>query len=223
MEEGMPRPPQETTAWVASNIAQKTDVSGTEVTSPSTFRVNRKALPPFEVLVLSISEVTDFILTPLLATYPRVAFVVNVPKDGLWTQSGIAVARSRGLAFGGIGDLMSAISHKLEDVSEYKKSENAFVERGLSQHDHVSHFEQESDRVYMVFRFGLDPLRIVLLNEYELTAEHVRNARSRYGSFDVVLMTNPNGSATMEAKEAARGMRVPILPWRQFLGRLSSE
>jgi hypothetical protein len=213
MEGEMPRPPQETTAWVASIIAQKTDVSGTEVTSPSTFRVNRKALPPFEALVLSLSEVTDSIFTPLLAAYPHVAFVVNVPKDGLWAQSGIAAARSRGLAFG----------HKLEDVSEYKKSENAFVERGLSQHDHVSHFEQESDRVYMVFRFGLDPLRIVLLNEYELTAEHVRNARSRYGSFDIVLMTNPNGSATTEAKEAAKGMRVPILPWRQFLGRLSSE
>ena len=219
----MPRPPQETTDWVASIIVQKMDVSGADVTSPSTFRVDRKALPSFEVLVLSISQVTDSILTPLLATYPGVAFVVNVPKDGRWMQSGIAAVRSRGMAFGGVGDLMSAINHKLEDVSGYKKGENAFVERGLSQHDHVSHFEQESDRVYLVHRFGLDPLRIVLLNEYELTAEHVRDARSKYGSFDIILMTNPNGSATTEAKEAARGMRVPILPWRQFLGRLSSE
>jgi hypothetical protein len=218
----MPRPPQDTTAWVATKITQLTDVIGSTVTTPFTFRVERKDRPPFEVLVLSYPQVTDTVLNPLLAAAPHVSFVVNVPKDGVWTQSGIAVAGHHQCAFGGIAELMSAIHHKLDDVSEFVKKENAFVERGLLQHDSVSHFDQEYDRVYMVHRLGMKSLRVVLLNEYELTAEHVRTARTKYGPFHIVLMTNPNGTSTKDAKEAAKGMQIAILPWRQFLGRLSS-
>lgn len=218
----MPRPPQDTTAWVANNIARTTDVTGTTVTSPFTFRVERKNRPPFEVLVLSYPQVTDDVLNPLLAAAPPVSFVVNVPKDGVWVQSGIAAAHHHQCAFGGIAELMSAIYHKLDDVSEFVKKENAFVERGLLQHDRVSLFDQEYDRVYTVHRPGMKFLRVVLLNEYELTAEHVRTARTKYGPFDIVLMTNPNGTSTKDAKEAAKGMQIAILPWRQFLGRLGT-
>jgi hypothetical protein len=218
----MPRPPQDTTAWVANNIAQTTDVTGTTVTSPFTFRVERKDRTSFDVLVLSYPQVTDAILNPLLAAVPPVSFVVNVPKDGVWTQSGIAAARHHHCAFGGIAELMSAIYHKLEDISEFVKKENAFVERGLLQHDRVGHFDQECDRVYMVHRLGMESLRVVLLNEYELTVEHVRTARTKYGPFDIVLMTNPNGTSTKDAKETAKGMQIAILPWRQFLGRLGT-
>jgi len=218
----MPRPPQDTTAWVANNIAQTTDVTGTTVTSPFTFRVERKDRPPFEVLVLSYPQVTDAVLNPLLAAAPPVSFVVNVPKDSVWTQSGIAAAHHCQCAFGGIAELMSAIYNKLDDVSAFVKKENAFVERGLLQHDCVSSFDQEFDRAYMVHRLGMKSLRVVLLNEYELTAEHVRAARTRYGPFDIVLMTNPNGTPTKDAKEAAKGLQIAILPWRQFLGRLGT-
>jgi len=219
----MPRPPQETTAWVADRIAETTDATGTKVTSPFTFRVNRKDLPSFEVLVLSAAKVTDDILDPLLADAPSASFVVNVPKNGIWTESGIATARSHDCAFGGIGELMSALHQKLDDVSAFIKKENAFVERGLDQHDNVSHFDQEYDRVYMVHRPGMKSLRVVLLNEYELTAEHVRTARTNYGPFDIVLMTNPNGTATKDSLDTAKAMQVSILPWRRFLGRLGSR
>jgi len=219
----MPRSSEETTVWVAGNIAQMKGVAGTHVTSPNTFRVIRNEFPPFEVAVFSASEATAAILDPLLTVYPHVAFAVNVPKDSRWTKSGISSAREHGVAFGGIGELMSAISHKLEDVREYKKKENEFVERGLRQHDRVTYVEQEFDRVYQIYRSGLKTLRIVLLNEYELTAEHVRTALEKYGWFDIVLMTNPNGSPTSIAEQVARGMGIQILMWRQFLGRLNSE
>jgi hypothetical protein len=224
MESNVPRPPQDTTAWVADRIAETTDASSTKVTSPFTFRVNRKdRLPSFEVLVLSASRVTDDILDPLLEEARSASFVVNVPKNGIWTESGIATARNHDCAFGGIGELMSAIHQKLDDVSLFVKKENAFVERGLDQHDNVSHFDQEYDRVYTVHRPGMKSLRVVLLNEYELTAEHVRTARTSYGPFDIVLMTNPNGTPTKDALDTAKTMQVAILAWRQFLGRLGSR
>ena len=62
-----------------------------------------------------------------------------------------------------------------------------------------------------------------MLNEYELTADHIRTARDRYGSFDVVVNTNPNGSVTSAAAEAAKSMGVEILKWGPFFGRINKK
>jgi hypothetical protein len=116
---------------------------------------------------------------------------------------------------------MSAVSD--ENVREHVKREYVFVERGLIQHNRVSRLEREFDRVYLVHRTGLDPLRFVMLNEYELTADHIRSARSRYGAFDAVLMTNPNGEPTGDAEGVAKDIGVGIFKWREFLGRLNRK
>lgn len=216
----MPKPSQTTTSWVAANIAQMPQVTGTSVTSAATFRISRPVHPSFEVAVFSSAEVTSCILDPLLSMYPQIAFAVNVPKDAPWRPSGISSARDAGIGFGSIKDLMSAISQDLEDVREYKKKENQFVERGLGQHARVSHLVQESERSYTVHRSGLRPIRIVMLNEYELTAEHVRSAWEVHGSFSVLLKTNPNGSPTVNAKEVAKELGIQILSWSELWGRL---
>ena len=66
-------------------------------------------------------------------------------------------------------------------------------------------------------------LDVVLLNEYELAADHVRTARDRYGAFKDILITNPNGKATSSALEAAEFIGAHIYTWREFLGRLNKK
>jgi hypothetical protein len=190
-------------------------------TSPHTFRVDRPDLPSFEVLVFSSVSVTDDVLAPLLSSSPNVSIAVNVPKNAKWSRSGIATAAERNVAFGGMGDLMSAIGHKLWDIREFQKKENEFVERILRQHTSVSRIEQEADRAYRIFRTNGAALRIVLLNEYELTGDRVRAAVDEYGAFDIVLMTNPSGSATSDARSVSRELKIPLLTSRQLLGRLN--
>ena len=138
----------------------------------------------------------------------------------MWTGEAIHAATSRRVAFGGVRDLMSAVSD--EDVRSYIRSEYEFVERGLRQHNHVSGFEREADRLYLVHRHVHPSLRFVMLNEYELTADHVRTARDRYGAFKAILLNNPNGSPTTAAREAAKAIGAGIFMWGQFLGRLKS-
>jgi hypothetical protein len=60
-----------------------------------------------------------------------------------------------------------------------------------------------------------------MLNEYELTADHVRTAKSQYGIFDTVLLNDPNGKPTSSALQVAENMGIEILKWREFLGRLN--
>jgi hypothetical protein len=136
---------------------------------------------------------------PVLDSETPIEILINVPKESFWTGLAISATSARGVAFGGIGDLMSAVSK--EDVGEYTRLEYDFVERGLRQHTRVLRLEREADRVYVVHRQSLAPVRFVMLNEHELTADHVRTARDRYGTLDAVLLNNPNGSWTTEAEK----------------------
>jgi hypothetical protein len=217
----MHRQPIATTIWVAERIKEMKEVTDAKVTSEYTFRVDRPDLPSFEVLVFSSASVTDAVLGPLLHSFPNVSIAVDVPKNSKWVKSGIVMVTERNVAFGGMGDLMSAIGHKLQDIRQFKKKENEFVERILRQHTGVSRIEQEADRVYQVFRTQGAPLRIVLLNEYELTGDRVRAAVDEYGAFDIVLMTNPSGSATTNARDVSKALKIPLLTSKQLLGRLN--
>lgn len=215
------RSPERTSAWVAEKIAQMSSVELAEVIGAHSLRINRKQFAPFVAGVVSVSVVTPQIVEPVLDAEPAIEILVNVPKESMWTGAAIAAAGARTVAFGGVRDLMSAVSD--EDVRRYIRAEYAFVERGLRQHGQVSRLEREADRVYVVHRHTLPPVRFVMLNEYELTADHVRTARDRYGAFDAVLLNNPNGSPTTSALDAAKSMKVRIFKWGQFLGRLNSR
>lgn len=101
--------------------------------------------------------------------------------------------------------------------------EYGFVERGLQQHTEVTNLIRLYDRKYVVKRRRHNDVAVVLLNEYDLTADHVRTARERYGEFSDVLMTNPNGRASSAAELAAESMGAIIFKWGQFLGRLNRK
>ena len=73
------------------------------------------------------------------------------------------------------------------------------MERGLRQHTRVRILERVHDRKYIIGRYGLDDVVVVLANEYELTADHIRTARDRYGPFTDILITNSNGDPTSSA------------------------
>jgi hypothetical protein len=169
---------EQTTRWVAGNISKMPEVQESAVIGPNTLQITRKKYDPFVAGIISVPIVTAEIVQPLLDANSRIEIVANVPKESVWTGTAIAAAAAQGVAFGGISDLMSAIS-RIESVREYIRREYEFVERGLHEHDRVSELEREFDRVYVVHRHRLPPLRFVTLNEYELTGDHVRTARSR--------------------------------------------
>jgi hypothetical protein len=111
----------------------------------------------------------------------------------------------------------------VEDVRTFQPKETEFVERGLRQHDRILSFDRVHDRLYRVSRKGLPDLTVAMLNEYELTADHLRTARDRYGQFSVAVITDPNGRATSSAEEVAETLGVEILKWAPFFGRLNKK
>ena len=150
-----------------------------------------------------------------------VEIIANVPRESYWTGGALSLAQDNNIATGSYGDLLRVIG--VPNVRAFQPKETEFIERGLRQHSRISGFKRVHDRLYRISRNGLSDLTVAMLNEYELTADHLRTARDRYGKFAVAVITNPSGRATSSADDAAETMGVEILKWGPFFGRLNKK
>lgn len=215
----MARPIEQTTAWVASVMATKRGVERVEQLSARSIRISRRTGPPYVAGIVAKQDVGPDDVREVLATDPSVDIMVNVLAQGTWRGAAIAAAEAAGIAFGGMGDLQSCIER--EDPRSYVKPEFGFIDRGLRQHSAVSSITREADRLFLIHRRGMPDVRVVALYEYELTGEHLRAACERYGSFDLVLISNPNGKPTQGARDVARELGVELHMFGALLGRLN--
>jgi hypothetical protein len=188
-----------------------------EILTDKTLRISRGRWPTFDAGILSLKLVSDQDIEEFLGR--SLSIVINVPKDGIWSGGAIDRLADEGIAFGGVGDLMSASND--EDVAGYVNSEFRFVGRGIEQHSRVARVERLADRVFKVHRKGAAPVMVLTLNEYDLTGDHIRAGKQRYESFDVVLKSNPNGRITKGAYEVADQLSVKALRWGELLSHLA--
>jgi hypothetical protein len=206
---------------VADKLEARSQISKIELLDSQILRISREDNGPIVVATIASTKVTADEMQELFKLEYQIDFVVNVPKEAYWTGGAIRAVTENAVAFGGLGDLHRAIG--MSDPNKYVNPEFAFVERGLRQHTKVEGLQRLHDRKYVVQRLGRDDVVVVLLNEYELTADHVRTAGDRYGEFGDILITNPNGRATASATQAAKYMGASIYKWREFLGRLNRK
>lgn len=210
--------PRETMQWVAGNLREARDVIDVDVISDQTLRITRRKYVPFVAGVVSVVRVEADTVRAVVSQ-PDVEIVANVPKESFWTGDALRVASARGIATGSYGDLLRVIGS--EDVRGFVPKDIAFIERGLRQHDRIAGFERVHDRIYRIRRNGMPALVVAMLTEYELTGDHLRTARDRYGAFDLAVITDPNGRATGTATEVAGRLGAELLNWAGFYGRLN--
>ena len=205
--------------WVAEKIGANSAVQDVEIVGDRILRVRRKC----DAIALGTTAVECVTGATLRTLGPEdlgeLSFVVNVPKDSYWAGDAIDHLLHCDVAFGGMSDLHSALAFK-PNVRQYRNQEFVFVERALGHHHVVKNMTRVYDRKYVLHRGALPDYTIVLINEYELTKEHVRKARDRYGIFDAILITNPNGGATAQAKEVVKSIGSEVYHIRQLMGRI---
>jgi len=216
----MPRPPIQTTQWVADKMKTVGGIEDAEVTGPHTRRISRHDYGPVVAGIISLREVQASNILLLLNSGPGPDIIINVSKESCWRGDAIDLAKQRNVAFGGLKDLMSCMSD--DDIRSYVNKEYEFLDRGFRQHRKVSDCYREYDRLYLIRRReGLGPIRVVVLNEYELTGDHIRTARDRYGFFDEILLNNPNGKPTASAEQVASQIGARIFMFGELLRRLN--
>ena len=207
-----------TREWIVSKLEGHNQVSGIEVIGDRAIRIVRRKYAPFSSILLDqevvhpstvIGEIDDDVCFEL---------VMSLRTDTVWTGKAISAARQLRLGWGGLGDLMSAIND--ENVAVFQRSEFSFVERVLCQHTTVLGVERVNNRVLLVYRDCLPCIRVILINEYDLTTDHLRHHRAVFGAFDEVLATNPNCRLTSTAGKTAELMGVEVFSCGQFMSRL---
>lgn len=207
--------------WVANKITNVDDVRNVELVESQILSVRRQH-DSFMLGTTAVECVDSTVVRTLMEKSNVLSFIVNIPKDSFWTGEAIDSVLEHSIAFGGMGDLYRALS-RCTDVRQYRNPEFTYVEKALGQHDMIIKMNRIHDRKYVLGRRELPDFSIVLLNEYELAKDHVRKARDRYKLFDAILITNPNGDATTQARETASSMKIGIYKLGELMARINER
>jgi len=209
------------TTWVAEKLAKNEQRLKVVDRTPEDFLVIRtKDDYTFLVAVMSVQEVVQVPhVQPLFAGANEPQLVVNVPSKTLWSGAAIEFVHSVPAAFGTMGDIARAARTK---AAEYFRDKNmGFFIKAMEQHENVSTVSYVYDSVFRVDRRSGSSVIVAVIDAYNMSAEDIRNARTRVGHFDVVVKASSYGSITEQAESVAESMAAQALTFRGLMKRLA--
>lgn len=206
--------------WVAQRLVELDQVERcSEIGGPVLEVVRTKGLPDINVACISVDVLDSDVALTVLAESADVKFVLNVPANARITGEAIGILATRGVAVGGVGDAMRALREP--DPGSYQHKDWQFVERGLAQHTAIESFTLLDRGRYRVERRDRDPITVAVINDYEVTADSVRQVIEKYPALDLIVTSNPNAlQISDQAKTAASAAGVSVALWRDFYGSL---
>ena len=208
------------TDWVASKINPEDGLTVVGRTPEDLLLVQFQGNEPFPVAAIGLQDVIlPQNIQPLLLYAPKPQFIVNVPSKALWSGEAISLINAAPAAFGTLGEIIKAA--KSGDVPRYRNKNWEFFEKAIRQHSHVDAVTRIYDEVFEVHRRNGTSLKIALVNGYHLSAEDVRNARDRFGHFDIAVKKNNYGSITDAAEQAAASMDVQAVTFKGLMQALA--
>lgn len=204
------------TEWVENKIKEDNDVKILGRTAENLLIVEGKQGHTFYVAVIGNKGIVkDKDVLPLFEFENKPDLVVNLPSNVLWDGAAIDAIHARGAAFGTYGDIYRA--SKTMDAGSFRNKNMEFFINGIRQHSNVRNVSYVYDSVLRAERFSGDSLTIAVIEAYNMSAEDVRNARARIGSFDIVVKSTSYGSITAQAESAAESMGAKALMYRDLL------
>ena len=203
--------------WALHKLSDHIEVISVAPVGELFIGIERKEYDQFVTAILSEKLVLVPSIETAFSLNVEPFFVANLPRESVWTGAAISAAQERWVGWGGFGDLLRAIGQ--EDVRSYQNKEYMYIERCINQHDKVSSFDRVFDRLYDIHRTSLPSILVAFVYEYELTAEHVRGVRDKFGKCSAIANTNPYGNITGEAHKVGKQLGSEVLKMRELLGR----
>ncbi|TFZ37802.1 hypothetical protein EWW49_00360 [Pseudomonas syringae] len=205
--------------WVANKIVEGDDLELIGRPAADRLLVRAPGKDALQVAVIGVKDVITFDhLAPILQGADLPGFVLNIPSSALWRGDAMTAIHDAPAAFGSLGDLGKAA--RLEYPYLYREKQWVFFHDGISQHSNVKDVKYLYDRVFEAHRYNGDPLIIAMVDAYNMSAEDVRGALTRYKKFDVAVKTTSYGSITSAASQAAASFGAQALMYGDLLRRL---
>jgi hypothetical protein len=209
------------TTWVAEKLAKDEQRLKVVDRTPEDFLVI-EAMDEYSILVavLGVREIVQISsVQPLFAGATEPELVINVPSKTLWSGAAIDFIHSVPAAFGTMGDIARAAS--TNDPRFFRDKEMGFFINAMEQHSNVSNVSYVYDSVFRADRWNGESVTVAVIDAYNMSAEDVRNARTRIGHFDVVVKSSNYGSISEQAEAAAESMGAQALTFRGLMQRLA--
>ena len=198
--------------WCQEKVSSNDNVESIEIIDDNHVEIRCQNSEVYNVAVISESYITMDLIEKVIKDNTQ--FLFNIKKEPLIEGEVLAYAEVKRFGIGGFGDIMRAINN--ENLTEYQNPETKFIMEGLKQHTNVYSIIRLDNRRYKVIKIGFKEDTILALNNYDLTAEKVREAKSKYRTFDVILASNPNARISSIANDVAKELGLKILTWRQL-------
>lgn len=209
------------TNWVVEELAKDEQRLKVVDRTPEGFLViESKDDYTFLVAVLGVQDVVQIShVQPLFGGEHKPQLVMNVPSKTLWSGPAIDFVHSMPASFGTMGDIARAAATK--SAESFRDKNMGFFINAMLQHTNVLTVSYLYDSVFRVDRRSGASLTVAVIDAYNMSAEDVRNARTRVGHFDVVVKTSSYGSITGPAEAAAESMGAQALTFGSLMQRLS--
>jgi hypothetical protein len=208
------------TDWVASKIDPKDGLTLVGRTPEEFLLVQFESNEPFAVAAIGVKDIImPENVQPLLSYATRPQFIVNVPSKTLWSGDAISLINAAPAAFGTLGEIRKA-AHS-GDVPSYRNKNWEFFENAIIQHESVYAVTRIYDEVFEAHRHRGSSRKIALVNGYHVSAEDVRNARDRFGKFDIAVKKSGYGSVTDAAEQAAVSMGAQAVTFKGLMQSLT--
>ncbi|NNC09406.1 hypothetical protein HJC10_42175 [Corallococcus exiguus] len=208
------------TDWAADKLTTKENIKSVNRTPENFLVVRSKDGYTFLVAVLGVQNVIELPdVEPLFAGATKPQFVMNVPSKTLWSGAAIRFIHAASAAFGTLGDISRAAATK--DAGSYRDKNMGFFINAMKQHSNVSRVSYVYETAFNIDRKFGKSLIVAVINAYNMGAEDVRNAKDRFGHFDVVVKSSNYGSITPQAEAAANSMGAQALTFSELMGRLA--
>ena len=206
--------------WIAKKITEGNELELIERLAGDRLVVKAPGWEAFQVAVLGVREVITLDhVEPLFQGTDNPQFVLNIPSSALWRGDAMMMIHDAPAAFGTLGDLGKAA--RLECPFLYRDKQWSFFYDGISQHSNVREVKPLYDRVFEAHRRHGAPLTIALVDAYNMSAEDIRAARTRYKHFDIAVKMTSYGSVTSAASQAAASFGAEALMYGDLLRRLA--
>lgn len=153
---------------------------------------------------------------------PDMAMMIAIPRGARWSGNAIRWLQSESIAFGGVGDLLSALIHD-DEVWAHRNNTFAFVDDGLRRHSRVANLEWIDSKKVKVRLHNDVAITIALEDAYDITMAVARDAARVLGDFDILLKTNPNGSITASGADNIERLGFQTLKWGDLFGYLAKR
>lgn len=208
------------TDWVANKLATERHLEVVNRTDEDFLVVKANDEYTFLVAVLGVRDVIK--LSDAEALFEGAAapeLVVNVPSTALWSGAAIDFIHAVPAAFGTLGDISRAADTKA--ANRFRDRNMGFFINAIQQHGNVTSVSYVYNNVFKVSRRRGESITVAVIDAYNMSAEDVRNTRTRVGHFDVVVKSSSYGSITEQARAAAQSMGAQTLTFGELMQQLA--